>query len=504
MNTKLKIILFTISLFVLSCTKKEPALVIPPTPVIPEAPLPPTIAMSVDVSIVNRALLGDEVGVNMNYLLDDAIIAGNTASKTADGLKSMGAKILRYPGGEKSDNYYFSSPPYTASAPRVINCLFPVKDGNGRFVNGDYTAKNEVLDFDEFMQVCTKVGAKPLIVVAYDAMYVDATWCSGAARPTKAILIAHAKEWVKYANITKGYGIKLWMIGNESFHQGHGNTTASQYALDIAEFADAMRTVDPSIKIIANGKGDWWQTIVGSDAAPKIDFLAISNYLPTNISSYDTYRTNTQSLNAETDAAVNAIRNSTNVADRNRIKVIESEFNSVDFFNKKWESVNNLGHALCNFEMLGNALRSSRMYHACLWNTRWINSETNTSDLYDALKANGQLNATGTSLSIWGNNLLTQMVSASSTIGIKGYATYNPTNQNLKLFYLNKETSRREIQIKIDNFPNNYKYDVWEFKGTGIDDIAPTWGNKAINLDGNAASKLILPANSVTMLVCRP
>ncbi len=30
-----------------------------------------------------------------------------------------------------------------------------------------------------------------------------------------------AAGWVRYANVTKGYGIKYWEIGNENYGNGH-------------------------------------------------------------------------------------------------------------------------------------------------------------------------------------------------------------------------------------------------------------------------------------------
>lgn len=484
----------------MACKGKGPE----PTP----TPTPPPvnevpIDVSVDVNNVIRTLTGNEVGINMNYLMDDAIIAGNNNTKTGESIKQMGAKILRYPGGEKSDNYYFALPPYTKASPSAITCLFPIKDGNNRFINADLTAKSEVMDFDEFMAVCTQTNAKALVVVPYDAMYMNPTWCNGV-RPTKAQLIENARQWVRYANITKNYNVKLWMIGNESFHEsGSGFTTPAQYALDIVEFADAMRIVDPTIKIIANGRANWWATILSSQAASKIDYLANSNYLP-SMPSYDAYRKYTGSLNGETDQAINTIYNVANGADKARIEVIESEYNSIDFTSSGWSNVNNLGHALCSFQMLADGVLKSKLFNACFWNTRWVNSISNPQDLYDAIQDNGSLNANGISLSILGNNLLSTMVNTTSgNNSIKSYASYNSTNKNLRLFLLNKELSPRKVKISLANYLGAFTFDKWEFKGNSPEDKFPTWAAATTNQAGALTIELTLPATSVTMLACK-
>lgn len=499
MENKSFLTLLSLMVLLASCRKgktPEPSPNPPPPPVVNEIP----IDVNVDVNRIVRTLTGNEVGINLNYLMDDNVIAGNTYQKTAQGVKQMGAKIMRYPGGEKSDNYYFSSPPYTAAAPRAAWCAFPSTDT--RFFNSDLSAKSAVLDFDEFMLVCAETQAKPLIVVAYDAIYSQ--WTCGP-RPTKAQMIENAKQWVRYANITKNHNIKLWMIGNESFltNSYNGFTTPAQYALDIVEFADAMRSVDPTIKIIVNGKPDWWATLLLSPAASRIDYLGISNYLPTSVSSYDKYRTNNSSLNAETDLAIATLDAVASGTDKARIGIIETEFNSIDFNAGGWASINNLGHALASFQMLADGILKPKLFNACLWNTRWVESVSKPQELYDALATNGTLNANGISLSILGNNLLSTMVSTNSGGSILSYASYNSTNKNLRVFLLNKELGPKKVKISLANYLAAFTFDKWEFKGSSPDDKFPTWLAATTNQQGAATLEITLPATSITMLACK-
>lgn len=486
-------ITFVLSLVVLtglSCKKKaSPPIVIVET----------IVDISVDAGSILRNLSGNEVGINLDYLMDDSHISGNDFSKTAHSIQKLSAKTLRYPGGEKSDNYAFGIPPYTSASPRTIFCTFPSNEP--RFINPDFTAKSSVLDFDEYMSICAQTGATPLVVVAYDAMYSQ--WTCGT-KPTKSQLIEHAKQWVKYANVTKSYNVKLWMIGNESFltTSYNGFTTPAQYALDIVEFADAMRSVDPSIKIIANGKSDWWATLLTSPAVSKIDYLAVSNYLPASIGSYDNFRVNQSSLNTETDRAIASIEILTTGSDRGRIGVIESEFNSIDFVNNKWENNNNLGHALCNFQMLADAICKPKVYSACLWNTRWVENLNKPQQLFDALQPSGDLNATGISLSILGKNLLTTMVNTTAGGNIKSYASYNAISKELKIFLLNKETISQKTKLSIANYISNFTFDKWEFKGAGVEDKSPVWSKVTTNQNGSSVSEITLMPNSVTMLSC--
>src|ERR671928_77302 len=88
----------------------------------------------------------------------------------------------------------------------------------------------------------TGVGAQPMIIANY-----------GTGTP------AEAADWVRYANVTKGYGAKYWTIGNENYGNGHyganweaddhADKSPTEYGNEVVAFADAMKAVDPTIKV---------------------------------------------------------------------------------------------------------------------------------------------------------------------------------------------------------------------------------------------------------------
>lgn len=462
-------------------------------------------AVTVDVNNVLNDVSNKPLGINTNYLMDGSYISPAPSTSTTSALQGMGVNFLRYPGGEKADNYLWSAPPWSGPSPRFArpgSCEWPSNDT--RFAQSNYsTAKPEVLDFDEFMTMCQAVGGTPLIVVAYDAMYKPA---SCGPIPTKEQLLDNAEEWVRYANVVKGYNIKYWMIGNESYHSGsyNGIATPSQYRDDVIEFAQRMKAVDPTIKIIANGDGNaWWSTVLPS-AAPYIDYLGVSNYPVWNYSGgYTYYKNNTPDFMATVTNAINAINSYAPPADKSRIKVITTEFSSKDWANG-WQDANDLGHALASFEILGQHLKNPKVEAALFWNTRWVNNTTNPHDVFDALKSNGSLQPGGMAMSIWGNNLLDKMVGATSTTKVRSFASYRASSGELNIFLINKETTSQVTNVTLNNYLPGATGSRWELKGSGPSDTSPTWTQASpVSAPGGNLS-LTLPPNSVTLIKLAP
>jgi hypothetical protein len=184
-------------------------------------------------------------------------------TQTQQLLQQAGVDMLRYPGGSYGDLY----------------------DWQTNTVQGGYVAPGT--DFDQFMGTVKAIGAQPILIANY-----------GTGTPQEAA------AWVQYANITQGYGVKYWEIGNEqygdTFYGGdweandHPDQSPVGYATELLQYASAMKAVDPSIKIgavltlpgnwpdsvVAGGEtGDWNQEVL-STAGSAIDFVIVHYYPP--------------------------------------------------------------------------------------------------------------------------------------------------------------------------------------------------------------------------------
>lgn len=178
--------------------------------------------------------------------------------------------MMRYPGGSYGDGFHWQTNTMT---------------GDGYIAPGT--------DFDSFMGTVKSAGSQAILIANY-----------GSGTPQEAA------DWVKYANITKGYHDQYWEIGNEVMGNGyygtnweldnHADKSPTAYANNVVQFVQAMKAVDPTIKIgaVLTMPGNWpdgelasgdtkdWNQTVLPIVGPYVDF-AIVHYYPNSTSAAD-------------------------------------------------------------------------------------------------------------------------------------------------------------------------------------------------------------------------
>jgi hypothetical protein len=468
-------------------------------------------AVTVDATSVVADVSRKPIGINVNFLLDDDANRVAALETLADGLRTAGVKYLRYPGGEKSDGYLWSVPPYAGPVPTLARWATGDYPQNQEWPSYDRTLvqpdgrtfKVAPLDFDEFMEVCREIDCVPTIVVCYDSMYKPAQ--PGGTAPTRTQLLETARQWVRYANVTRGYDVKYWEIGNESDQQSYnGGATASNYARDLIDFSRVMKAVDPTILIGANGGSEsWWRTIL-TTASGAIDFLAVHSYPSTGWGSYTYYRNNNVNLMGAEQTARYAIDTYAPAADRARLVIASTELNSTDWTGS-WPHRNDMGHALVLFDAFGAHLANPKVAFTQLWTTRWLGNDTATTPLlWDALDKNNRLQATGRATAIWGQFLKERLVPSSSTAMVRTYSTYSPSSRRLSVFLINKDTVARSTSVTIKTGSVRFSVDTWSFSGGGPSDLDPAWQHRGqSSTAGNRVTVTLAPV-SVTVLDLTP
>ncbi|SEG82025.1 Fibronectin type III domain-containing protein [Actinacidiphila yanglinensis] len=186
-------------------------------------PAPSPVDVTVNADEGFGTVPGTAYGLN-SAVWDDQM----NVPQVQDLLQAANVGMLRYPGGSYGDIYHWKD----NSAP------------------GGYVAPGT--DFDAFMGTVQKIGAQPMLIANY-----------GSGTPQEAA------DWVRYANVTKGYGDKYWEVGNEVYGNGHygsgwetddhADTSPTAYANSVAQYAAAMKAVDPTVKVgaVLTLPGNW-------------------------------------------------------------------------------------------------------------------------------------------------------------------------------------------------------------------------------------------------------
>lgn len=165
-------------------------------------------------------------------------------------LGALAPGVLRWPAGHRSQEYRWE------------------RGGDGQ--HGDWTLT--AAHVDSFISLAKLVGAEPLIAI-------------NVKRGTEAA----AKDLLRYMNVEKGYGVKYLQIGNEPDLTDDMTAGPQVYADQLNRFVDALRTVDPNVKIIGpemltgahiggiHGTVDWMTPIL-TQTGGRIDAISWHYY----------------------------------------------------------------------------------------------------------------------------------------------------------------------------------------------------------------------------------
>ena len=225
-----------------------------------------TAAQAAPASVNVTVNAGEGLGTvpSTAYGVNQAVWDSQMNTQASVGLLSQaGVGMMRYPGGSYGDGFHWQTD--TVSG-------------------GGYVAPGT--GFDSFMSTVKATGSQAILIANY-----------GSGTPQEAA------DWVRYANITKGYYDQYWEIGNEVYGNGyygadweldnHASKSPATYASNVVQYAQAMKAVDPTIKIgavvtlpgngwpdgvVASGdSADWNQTVLPV-VGPYIDFVIVHYY----------------------------------------------------------------------------------------------------------------------------------------------------------------------------------------------------------------------------------
>ncbi|MFI0898152.1 cellulose binding domain-containing protein [Streptomyces sp. NPDC020983] len=228
-------------------------------------------AASATVDVTVNANEGLGTVSSTAYGANQAVWDGSmNVPEAASVLRGANVGMMRYPGGSYGDGYHWQTNTVTG---------------------GGYVAPGT--DFDSFMGTVGSVGAQAILIANYGSGSAD-----------------EAADWVRYANVTKGYHDQYWEIGNEVYGNGyygadweldqHADKSPATYAANVVQYAKAMKAVDPTIKIgvvltlpdswpdgvVASGDSKDWNRTVLPVVGPYVDFASV-HYYPNHTTAAD-------------------------------------------------------------------------------------------------------------------------------------------------------------------------------------------------------------------------
>lgn len=113
------------------------------------------------------------------------------------------------------------------------------------------TYTNNDVGVDDYLRLCELVGAEPYVVVNVGT--------GSATEAAELVEYVNGDAKTKWGKVRaenghpEPYHVRLWNIGNEEYLPNLGATSGSAYARNFKAYSDAMRAVDPSIKLVAVG-----------------------------------------------------------------------------------------------------------------------------------------------------------------------------------------------------------------------------------------------------------
>ncbi len=198
--------------------------------------------------------------------------AGGFRPDLLQAVAEIRAPIIRWPGGCFASPYRWKD----GIGPQHKRRVTPREMWDDLDINS--------LGTDEFIALCRKVGAEPLLVVnigtpqwnddadTYDFLQDALDWieyCNGPA----------TSKWgkVRAANgHPEPYNVRYWEIDNETWGMGIDN-----YIAAVKRFAPAMRKADPTIELAACGSGGFdltWNRRMIEGCGELFEYLSIHHY----------------------------------------------------------------------------------------------------------------------------------------------------------------------------------------------------------------------------------
>jgi len=330
----------------------------------------------------------------------------------------------------------------------------------------DYTP---ALDFDEFITLCKANGAEPVVLLPVYAAY------SSTPNPkmTRNELYEAHKAFVTYANITKGYGVKYWEIGNED-DLDPDNTSAATYAEVFNELVPLLKSVDPTIECGAN---TFWNTSRWESLLPKIKqnmgFAVIHQY--STMQNYsDFLNKDMLNWNGSTEIMVERFLAARNNLNDQSIpsKVIVTEISSLCTYAPANPKNNSIWKGLHNIQLLLQYGSYANVIGTMNWVTWYHGGLENTYNVFSGADETS-LSPVGVTLQLLTEHLypIIDKKTKLNNNQVEITISHSLDFSRMSVFILNKSKSIQTVSLSIPDFIGNPANNTrWVYQPSMIDE----------------------------------
>lgn len=448
--------------------------------------------------VIKKDLKRGAGSANLCWLMDSDLKRPNSTKSMQQALKELGAGSLRFPYGHLADNYLWNTPPFDDAERGLLPKVAAPSDNPGGWdwaVNEDDSFKS-AMDFDEFMQLCQELDAKPLVVINVFSFKYE-------GGPTYERLMETAVEWVKYAK-EKNYEVAYWQIGNEVDHH-KDLLTMDAYVDFYQEVATAMKRVDPNINVGPGILSDvaYYDTLV-SNYPELIDFTSCHQYAWPYIKSnsdYEKWKDYKDNYVPNVLEMQEAVSNSA----KPDMDIVITE-TGLSPSGRGMGSINNTYKGLWYFEMLMNELSQSNVTYSYFWGTHspWGSHKDNEDkDLTVLFRVDdNSRKPIAEAVKLVNDELPEHLVQTDQIQGyIRTFAGRDTEGENCRIFLMNRNSEEQSVRLQLKDLPKDIqKLDRIELKGTSPESREM---NKTVEspiaISGNE-TELRLPPLSITVL----
>ena len=187
-------------------------------------------------------------------------------------VRQLGVPIIRYPGGNFVSGYNW------------LDGVGPKKDRPRLLNRASNSIESNQFGTNEFLAWCRAVGSEPMMAVNLGTGTPET-----AANLVEYCNVERGTRWSdlrRQHGVERPYNIKYWCLGNEMDGPWQlGHMFAKQYGLKAQDAALQMRTVDPSIKLVACGSSEVtsptyleWDRQTLEECYDDVDMISLHHY----------------------------------------------------------------------------------------------------------------------------------------------------------------------------------------------------------------------------------